>query len=158
MKNKQFFYSVLISSLFIFSGKLFAQAEPAQDAAIITVKPAILVPTVIGDRAKFEEDNWTSRNTSGGIESLTVSKQINKEDSLDFEGKAIAGNNDYNANLVLAREGLGSLTVAFKEFRKYYDPTGGYYSPFGATNYNPAEPGRDLHLNIGNFKIEGILA
>lgn len=157
MKNKQFFCNVLILGLFIFSNQLFVQAEPAADAAIITVKPAILVPTVIGDRAKFEEDNWTARNASGGIESLTVSKQLNKEDSLEFEGKAIAGNNDYNANLILAREGLGSLTVAFKEFRKYYDPTGGYYSPFGSVN-NPVEPNQDLHLDIGNFKIEGILA
>lgn len=157
MKNKQIFYLVSISALFIFSNQLFAQAEPAQDTAIVTVKPAILIPTVIGDRAKFEEDNWTSRNTSGGIESLTVSKQINKEDSLDFEGKAIAGNNDYNANLNLSREGLGSLTVAFKEFRKYYDPTGGYYSGFAGT-INPVEPNQDLHLDIGNFKIEGILA
>lgn len=158
MKNKQLFLQVLIAALFIFSGILFTQAEPAPDAQVITVRPAILVPTIIGDRAKFEEDHWRSRNTSGGIENLTVSKQINKEDSLDFEGKAIAGNNDYNANLVLAREGLGSLTVAFKEFRKYYDPTGGYYSGFGSSNLNPVEPNTDLHLDIGSFKIEGILA
>jgi len=158
MKNKQIFYPVLISALFIFSNQLSAQAESAADTAIITVEPAILVPTIIGDRAKFEQDNWSSRNTSGGIENLTVSKQMNKEDSLDFEGKAIAGNNDYNANLILAREGLGSLTVAFKEFRKYFDPTGGFYSGFLPGMNNPVEPNTDLHLDIGNFKIEGILA
>jgi len=159
MKNKQILYPVLISALFIFSNQLSALAEEsAADTAVVTVEPAILVPTIVGDRAKFEQDNWTSRNTSGGIENLTVSKQINKEDSLDFEGKAIAGNNDYNANLNLSREGLGSLIIAFKEFRKYFDPTGGYYSPFGASNYNPVEPNTDLHLDVGNFKIEGILA
>jgi hypothetical protein len=157
MKNKQLFCQVLISVLFILSGKLFVQAEPVIDEKIIMARPSFLSATVTGDRAKFEEDNWTSRNASGGIESLTISKQLNKEDSLDFEGKAIAGNNDYLANLTLAREGLGSLTFAFKEFRKYYDPTGGYYAPFGQVN-NPVEPNNDLHMDIGNFKIEGILA
>lgn len=158
MKNKKFFYQVLISALVFFSSKLLAQAEPAMDAAIITVQPSFLSVTAGGDRAKFEEDNWTSRNASGGIEDLTISKQLNKQDSLEFEGKAIAGNNDYNADLTLAREGLGSLSVAFKDFRKYYDSTGGYYPGFAWNNNNPVEPNKDLHLDIGNFKIEGILA
>ncbi len=158
MKDKKFFYQVLTPVLFFFFGNLFAQAEPAMEETVIMIRPSFLSATVIGDRAKFEEDNWTWRNASGGIESLTVSKQLNKEDSLEFEGKAIAGNNDYNANLTLAREGLGSLTVAFKEFRKYYDPTGGFYSGFPISDNNPVEPNQDLHLNIGNFKIEGILA
>jgi len=158
MKSKKFIYQVLVSVLFIFSGKLSAQAEPVIDERIIMVRPSFLSATVTGDRAKFEEDNWTSRNASGGIESLTISKQLNKDDSLEFEGRGIIGNNDYLANLTLAREGLGSLTIAFKEFRKYYDSTGGYYSPFGASAYNPPELNQDLHLDIGNFKIEGILA
>ncbi|MDO8663111.1 MAG: hypothetical protein Q7K98_07860 [Candidatus Omnitrophota bacterium] len=158
MKNKKFFYNVLFSFIFIFSGKLFAQAEPVTDVAMVTVQPAFLSVTAKGDRAKFEEDNWTSRNASGGIANMAISKQLNKEDSLEFTGRAIAGNNDYDANLVLSREGLGSLIVAFKEFRKYFDPTGGFYSGFAWNQYNPVEPNRALHLDIGNFKIEGTLS
>jgi len=158
MKSMKFFYSVLILNFtFFFSGKP-AQAEPAGDPLMVQIQPASQFVTVKGDREKFEEDHWTSRNSSGGIESMSISKQLNKQDSLEFEGRAIAGNNNYAADLTLAREGLGSLEIAFKEFRKYYDGTGGYYSLFNRSNLYPAELDNDLHLDVGNFKIEGILA
>ncbi len=157
MKNKRFLCSISILILALFFTKPFAHAEPANDAAIIEVKPSVLVVNSIGDREKFEEDHWLSRNTSGGIDSMTVSKQLNKHDSLEFEGRAIVGNNDYKADLNLSREGLGSLNIAFTEFRKYYDGTGGFY-PFISSPLLPGELDRDLHLDIGKFKIEGILA
>jgi len=158
MKNKKFYHLILVSALFFFSGKISVQAESAAEPAIITVKPALQTAIVTGDKEKFEEDNWTARNTTGGIDSLTVSKQLNKQDSLEFEGRAIPGNNDYDTGLTLSREGVGSLIVAFKEFRKYYDGTGGFYPGFPSSMYNPVELNHGLHMDIGNFKIAAILA
>jgi hypothetical protein len=144
---------MLIAFLF-FTGS-FVFAEAAQEEAVIKVTPSILVPSVIGDREKFEEDHWISRNTSGGIDNLSFSKKLNEQDSLGFDGRAIFGNNDYNSNLVLSREGVGSLTAAFKNFRKYFDGTGGLFRDFA---YTPGELGNDLNMDIGSFKLEGILA
>jgi len=104
----------------------FAYAEKQEEPPSIEIKPSFLSVGVIGDKAKFEEDNWTSRNSSGGIEHMSFSKKLSNQDTLDFEGKAILGNNDYDAELSLAREGIGSLTFEFKEFSKYYDGTGGF--------------------------------
>jgi len=157
MKNKIFLRGILIIISTLFFTKPFANAGPVNDAAIIEIKPSALVVSSIGDREKFEEDHWVSPNTSGGIDSMAVFKQLNKQDSLEFEGRAIAGNNDYNADLNLSREGLGSLRIAFTEFRKFYDGTGGFY-PFISSPLLPGELDRDLHLDIGKFKIEGILA
>jgi len=156
MKKKKFCRTILMLVPFLFFTLPGVHAAPAGEPAIIEIQPAILSVNVIGDREKFEEDHWVSRNTSGGIEKLNFSKQLNKQDSLEFDGRAILGNHDFNSNLTLAREGVGSLTVAFNEFRKYYDGTGGFYSGFA--NYIPRELDNDLHLDVGKFKFAGILA
>ncbi len=128
----------------------------------VFVQPSVTAVMIRnGDAAKFEENTMLSRHGSAGVEKMTISSQLNKQDSFEFEGKALGGNDDYDANLVFSRDGLGSLTAKFKGFRKYYDSTGGFYSRFGTVN-NPIEQNKNtkggLHLDIGNFKLEGILA
>ena len=165
MKKTKIVCSVLILILFIFFTNFFAYAEPAaepiKDTATVEFSPSIAVATVHGDKEKFEEDHWISRNSSGGINKMSFFKNLNKQDSLEFEGRAIAGNNDFATGLNFSREGLGSLIIDFKEFRKYYDGTGGFYSHLIPTAKSPLTYGEldnDLHLDIGNFKVEGILA
>lgn len=163
MKNKKIFCSVLIQVLFVPFAVNFVHAEPLaeppKDMVTFEASPAITVPIIHGDKGKFEEDNWISRNTSGGITNMSFSKQLNHQDSLEFDGRAIAGNNDYNTNFNLVREGVGSLAFAFKEFRKYFDGTGGFYDNFAHTSLSlPVEINNPLHLDIGSFKVEGILA
>ena len=122
------------------------------------IQPSVLALDIKGDKENFEEHHWVSRNTTGGIESMSFSKQLNHQDSVEFEGRAIAGNNDYNADLNFIREGVGSLRMSFKEFTKYYDGTGGYFPLFARSEIYPVELDNDLSLNIGKFEIEGILA
>lgn len=153
---------VSFAALTLFSMLFFifpsAYAEQENEEANFEITTSILSPNVKGDKEKFEEDNWVSRNTSGGISSLSFSKSLNKEDSLEFEGKAISGNEDYDADFNFSREGVGGFTVAFKQFRKYYDGTGGFYENIDPTRLLPVEIDKDLHLDIGHFKVEGILA
>jgi len=158
MINKKFFCSALIIVSILFFTVLSAHAEPADSAATIEFNPLFQSAYITGNKAKFEEDHWTSRNSSGGIGNMSISKQLNRQDSLEFEGRAIAGNNDYNADLILDREDVGSLKVTFNEFRKYYDNTGGFFSLDNFNQFYPARLDKDLHLDIGKFKIEGMLA
>ncbi len=156
MKNKKSCFNILMLFLFLFFTLSCAHAEPAAEPMIVEASPSFLSVTAKGDREKFEEDHWVSRNASGGIDNLSLSKKLNDQDSLNFDGRAILGNHDYNSNLTLAREGVGSLNFGFKEYRKYFDGTGGHYSGFA--NYTPVELDKDLNLDIGGFKLEGILA
>lgn len=146
---------LLAAAIFISSS---AYAEQEKESLDVEITPSILYPEVKGDREKFEEDNWISRDTSGGLSSITFSKDLNDKDSLEFEGKGIAGTNDYDAELNFSREGVGTLTFGFKEYRKYYDGTGGFYENFPITSFHPMELENDLHLDIGDFKFEGVLA
>lgn len=148
---------VLMQSLLIFCPSVFAQPA-ANEVAVIEVNPVITTAGIIGDREKYREINQASDKTYGGFDRISISKQLNHQDSLEFEGRAIGGNNDYDADLTLAREGVGSLEISFKEFRKYYEGTGGTYSQFAFGNGYPVELDKNIHLDIGNFKIEGILA
>lgn len=154
MKKREKLFRGLVLFLMLFFAFPSLYAETEKEASDFEITPSVLSVNSIGDREKFEEDHWVSRNTSGGISNMSFFKKLNKEDTLEFEGRVIAGNNDYLANLDLSREGLGSLIFEFKEFRKYYDGTGGFYSPIRSFS----ELESDLHLDIGNFKVEGILA
>lgn len=156
-------YNARISLCFVlgivlFSAGPFAYAQEGDDSAVFELTPSFLFVGTKGDREKFEEDAWTSRNASGGLSGISFSKKLSHQDSLEFEGRAIAGNNDFDADFNLSREGVGSLVIAFKEFRKFYDGTGGFYAPFASLANFPVELDKDIHLDIGSFKIEGILA
>ncbi|MDP1852606.1 MAG: hypothetical protein Q8L26_00130 [Candidatus Omnitrophota bacterium] len=134
--------------------------EVPADVSFI-VSPAAFVPTISGDKEKFEEDHWLSRNPTAGIKEFSYSKHINKTDTLEMDGRALIGNNDYSFNAEYIRDGLGSLLFEFKEFRKYYDGSGGIASvlPSALSSSYPrvAELDTDLHLDIGEFKLEGVL-
>jgi hypothetical protein len=142
--------------LFLFSSNFLVYAQGQEKPAVMTLNSSLLSVISVGDREKFEEDHWVTRNVSGGIEDFNYFKEYTNGDSLEIGARAIAYNDDYAFNVDYQKEGVGSLKFAFKEFRKYYDGTGGY----GTVNFVPRffETGKDLHLDIGSFKLEGILA
>ncbi|PIQ89437.1 MAG: hypothetical protein COV72_03130, partial [Candidatus Omnitrophica bacterium CG11_big_fil_rev_8_21_14_0_20_42_13] len=145
----------------LFLGVSFVSAEDEASGGIFEYSPFVLVPSIKGDREKFEEDHWMSRNPMAGVTNYRYATQLNDKDRLELEGSAIVGNNDYSFDMNLSREGLGSLIFEFEEFRKYYDGSGGYSTvlPSALSSSYPrvAELDTDLHLDIGNFMIEGIL-
>lgn len=149
---------IVVSMFFCLKPLVFAQGEAK---ASFEITPSASFPIISGDKEKFEEDHWLSRNTSGGIENFSYLKYFANKDRLAMDGRAIAGNNDYAFNLDFAREGVGSLIFEFEEFRKYYDGSGGYStalpSPLSSSYPRVAELDTDLHLDIGNLKLEGIL-
>ena len=155
------FFILLNFCLFLFASGSFAYAQEMEKPPLITLTTAVLGVIPSGDREKFEEDHWVWRNTSGGIEDFNYLKEYKNGDSLEAAGRVNPNNNDYVLNLDYAKEGVGSFKFTFKDFRKYYDGTGGFYSGFVSTVASPNtyfDISKNLHLDIGSFKLEGILA
>lgn len=153
---------LLFIFMFSFIVISYGYAQVPEAEVSFSISPSLLVPTISGDKEKFEEDHWLSRNPTFGIKEFSYSNHINKTDTLEMDGRALIGNNDYSFNVEYARDGLGRLLFEFEEFRKYYDGTGGYSTvlPSALSSSYPRVAEileSDLHLDIGNFKLEGIL-
>lgn len=151
------YWVMLITSVFI-AWPVFAQVESEQP--VFKISPVVIAPTINGDKEKFEEDHWLSRNVTGGFEEFSYSQRLNNTDKIEVEAKALAGNNDYNFNGEFIRAGIGNIILEFEKFSKYYDGSGGYSTavPSALSSSFPrvSELDRDLRLDIGKFKIGGV--
>ncbi len=79
-----------------------------------------------GDRAGFQKAQQLNKDGFGGIEALRFTKALNDTTTLTLEGRALAGNNDYLFDLKITKDDLGFLKFGYKEFRVWYDGSGGY--------------------------------
>ncbi|MDP3790930.1 MAG: hypothetical protein Q8R38_02675 [Candidatus Omnitrophota bacterium] len=125
------------------------------------IYPSVLSVVSVGDNEKFQEDHWMTNNVQGGVSDYNYINEDQHGGSIVADGRVVAGNNDYLFNFDLKKEGIGSLIFDFKQFRKYYDGTGGFFSNFAPTAASRStylEADRALFLDIGNFKIEGTLS
>jgi len=113
--------------------------------------PSLRYSTVEGDEEKFREDWWFQEDWAGGFNELRFERRFRNDLSLSFDGRAIVPEEDYRFRLKIGREDTGYFLAEFKEFRKYFDGTGGFYRPFGVP---PFELGNDLHLDVGNLLLE----
>lgn len=116
-----------------------------------SLEPLFRYSIVSGDKEKFREDMWIKDRAAGGLHEFSFS-QDSKEMKLEAEGRAIVDENDYKFDVRLESEDLFSIAAGFKEFKKYYDGTGGYYSAFTARRSVELE--RELELIDGHFFID----
>ncbi len=148
----------LVLPLLFGSFYVYAQEGSAGSGEIT---PSIVYIDLTGDKEKFAEDHWIRDGATGGVSGYSYINENRLGDSIVAEGRGLAGNGDYQFNFDLKKEGFGNLIFEFKQFNKYYDGTGGYYSPFGSSISFPnylLETGRDLSLDIGNLKVEAIFS
>jgi hypothetical protein len=123
--------------------------------------PSVKFVGVDGDSEKFREDHWLKDGLTGGVEDYNYILEDEKGDFVVTEGKGIAGDDDYRLDLDVKKEGMGEFILEFKQFKKYYDGTGGFYAghaPTAATPDLKYEIDRDLSLNIGDIKAEAIFS
>jgi len=149
----------ILASVLLSAGA-FVGTGRSETEMVMKITPSVLFMDLDGDKEKFEEDHWTSRNQQYGLSDFNLLKEYKNGDSLELEARAIEGNHDYLVEADFEKEGIGGLLFEFKEFRKYYDGTGGYYSPFGSTakSLNYVEIGKGLNMDMTNFKLEGVYA
>ncbi len=90
-----------------------------------SISPAVTFVHVDGDEEKFREDQWLSDDWSGGVQQLQLIHGLDGDWTLDLQGRAVFDENDYRLRLELVQPELGFFRVGYREYRKYYDGTGG---------------------------------
>lgn len=90
----------------------------------------------------------------GGVEDFHFEQPVGKEGAngiVTLDGRAIFDNADYRFDLNYLKEELGYFKAGYREFRTWYDPSGGYFPPTGLwfSLYPDA-----VHTDTGTFYAE----
>src|SRR5687767_3973362 len=80
-----------------------------------------------GDKARFMQRTGIKRDAFGGIEDLHFEQDIGKRGLFTLDGRAIAENHDYNVRLGLSLPDTGFVRAGYREFRTWYDGSGGFF-------------------------------
>ncbi len=81
---------------------------------------------VNGDKAQFMRRVQHPAGTSGGIEELHFEEAIGKKGLFQIDGRAIVDNHDYLLKLDVSNPDIGYLRGGYREFRTWYDGSGGF--------------------------------
>lgn len=78
-----------------------------------------------GDEAAFQRRFGNNGDFYGGIDSFHFEKEISDDLTFTTDGHALFGLNDYEVDLKLEKADLGYINAGYREFRTWYDPSGG---------------------------------
>ena len=84
-----------------------------------------------GNNAQFMEKHRISDGFSGGIEDFYFEKALSKETTLWLEGHGLFDIHDYYLNLKMEQKDIGHWNIGYKEFRTWYDGSGGFFPQNG---------------------------
>jgi hypothetical protein len=80
---------------------------------------------VNGDDAAFQRRFSNNGDFYGGIDSFHVEQEIGDSGLFTADGHALFGLEDYEVDLSYEKDGLGYINAGYREFRTWYDPSGG---------------------------------
>lgn len=154
MPMKRIFLRILLVSLSV--GILTVGMARADDAATnsalqVSATPEVTYAKVSGNTQKFREDVGLKEGWSGGIENATLHYDINKDTTLDGEGRFIFDEHDYKLQLQLTKKDFGFVRAGFTEYREYSNNEGGFFRPFTPSSF---KLNQDLGLDVGNIFFE----
>jgi hypothetical protein len=92
---------------------------------------------------------------SYGIEALHFTKDVNSDTTMEVDGRALMGAEDYLASIKLVKNEVGTFDMGYKSFRTFYDGIGGFF-PTGNT-WMPLGT-EELHTDRGRFWVSGTIA
>jgi len=149
----------LTASAMVFSmtlaqaGSPSAPAAPGETPAANWIGFTIGGAFVNGDDAAMMQRTRTNGDFYGGIDSMQFTKALDKSTTLTLDGHALPGLEDYEGNLTLTKADIGYIKAGYKQFRTYYDGSGGFMPQLGSQYTEPAG-GDELHLDRGEFNFE----
>lgn len=100
--------------------------EPTEEVASNWIAFTIGGAFVSGDEAGMMRRTRTNGDFYGGIDESQFSKELNDTTTLTLDGHALPGLEDYEFNMDLEKTDLGYVKAGFKQFRTWYDASGGY--------------------------------
>ncbi|MEI6106582.1 MAG: hypothetical protein WCR49_06155 [Opitutae bacterium] len=138
---------------------LYAAAPSKQADAFPTfdsyIKISGKVPSVTGNPAAYAERFRSPDSGAYGIEALHFTKDVDKNTTMEVDGKALVGAEDYLAKMKLTKNEVGTFEMGYKSFRTFYDGIGGYFPlnkawmPLGT---------QELHTDRAKFWVDGTIA
>jgi hypothetical protein len=104
-----------------------------------------------GDEAAFMHRSNLKKGPFGGVEDFHFEQDIGQRGLFQIDGRGIFDNHDYSLTLDLSHPELGYIRGGYREFRTYYDGSGGFSPTSNAwvTLYN-----EELHLDRGQAWFE----
>jgi len=141
----------LIASFALSAGETKAAENNDSTTGAIEITPSVSAVFVDGDDNKFREDWWTKEGVKGGVESFSLRRSLGNDITVEAGGRAIVPEEDYRIDLFIDKRDTGYIRAGYREYRKYYDDTGGFFNSFSESSF---DLGKDLHLDIGKVFIE----
>ena len=109
---------------------------------------------VSGNDAGMRQRTQTNGDFYGGIDSLQFTQKLNDSTTLTLDGHALPGLEDYEFNLNLEKTDVGFIKAGYKEYRTWYDGSGGF-NPYGTPANRWVVPYDDeLALDRGEIYFE----
>ncbi len=125
-----------------------SDAFPVFDSYIkITGKTA----DVKGNGSSFARRFQFPENGSWGIEQLVVNKEVGEGATLNVEGKALVGAENYLGAVKYTKNEVGTFDFGYKRSRTFYDGIGGF---FPLNNRWNALANPELHTDRAKFWLE----
>jgi hypothetical protein len=119
-----------------------------------SISPMARYIWVDGDEDKFREQWWRTDGWAGGVEEFSFKEEFDNNSVFHIFGHAIAGDEDYRVGLNFDKKDLGFIHTGFRNYRKYFDDTGGFYGRFLQESVQSFDLDRDLNLDIGNIFVD----
>jgi hypothetical protein len=86
---------------------------------------------VSDDKAQFQERHQMSAGVFGGVEDFHLETPFQKKGTFTVDGRGIFDNHHYNLALGLSYPDIGYMRAGYREFRTWYDGSGGFFPPNG---------------------------
>ena len=139
MTKHNCFGALLIGLLMGFVSLTTAHADDSQTNSPIQLSgtPEVTYAKVSGNTQKFREDVGMEEGWNGGVENGTLHYDLNKDTTLDGEGRFIIDEHDYKFQLQLTKKDVWYARAGYTEYRDYYDNRGGFYAPFSPSSFRP---------------------
>lgn len=107
--------------------------------------------TQSGDRPGFQKAFQLRKDGYFGIEDLRYVSELDDTTTLKLRGKAMAGNGDFLLDLTINRDEVGYIKFGYKQFRTYFDGSGGVW-PATGFSFNIFD--EEMHIDRGNLWLE----
>jgi hypothetical protein len=117
-------------------------AAPSSNWIDFTIGGAFVEGNDAGMMRRTQTNGDTQHNGDfyGGVSDMQFSQALSKDTTLTVDGHAIAGLEDYEINLNVTKADVGYVKAGYKQFRTWYDGSGGFISPNGGSFPSTAVP------------------
>ncbi|HVZ63360.1 MAG TPA: hypothetical protein VG936_02140 [Lacunisphaera sp.] len=130
---------------------LSADAFPAFDSYI---KLSGMPASIAGNSAAFQERAHMPDSGAYGIEDLHLARDLQQDTTVEIDGRALTGAEDYLGKLKISKNEVGTFETGYKTFRTFYDGVGGF---FPLSKQFLALTNQELKLDRGKFWAEAVL-